>query len=58
MSIRFPTSVLENHHASLAVLMMENQDTNVLSFLEDEPQGAKKKEELLHLLKVDVNAKP
>mmetsp|Transcript_78581 Transcript_78581/g.127479 ORF Transcript_78581/g.127479 Transcript_78581/m.127479 type:complete len:400 (-) Transcript_78581:50-1249(-) len=51
VTVTFPTSVLENHHAALAVAWMEQPDKDVLSFLDGRTDGAKKKMELRQMLK-------
>lgn len=50
LSEKFPTSVLENHHAALAVELIQQPDKDVLSFLNDATEGAQKKEKLRQLL--------
>ena len=51
VSVRFPTSVLENHHASLAEQLLERPDMDVLSFLDTKPDGPSRKVALRQLLK-------
>ena len=48
VSVKYPTSVLENHHAALAVEFLQDPEKDVLSFLDDKPE---RKRELRDLLK-------
>eukprot|EP00802_Teleaulax_amphioxeia_P014540 Tamp_14607.p1 GENE.Tamp_14607~~Tamp_14607.p1 ORF type:complete len:416 (+),score=88.50 Tamp_14607:55-1248(+) len=51
VSIKYPTSVLENFHAALAVELMQAPERDVLSFLDATEDGAAKKAELQQFMK-------